>query len=273
MHVTSINPLGRTIDATASVIQAEATFATTIVEHGASYGNAADPSVPAKFAGLIVAINGLDNMHAVMPAGLHRQSPAVRAASLTEMTLALADVAHPGADEGYASSPDVNVGGSIAFGPFDIETFYNETPLITGGDSGTASPDCVALAEDSDYLDSAVSLFATSFSFPSFNITRVLPGGTSPELMATKPKRCSTSTMRTRLHLPPGSRLCEQQPLHLDPEQHYRQQVRRNQYQLWLLRGLLVVLYGTRHTVRASGLPGSVCFCQHRRLGRGGASL
>jgi len=180
MQVTSINALGRTIDATASVTQTEGAFATTIVEHGASYGNTADPSVPAKFAGLIVAINGLDNMHAVMPAGLHRQVPAVSAASPTEMTLALADVAHPGADEGFASSPDVGVGGSIAFGPFDIETFYNESPLIAGGDSGTASPDCVAMAEDSDYLDSAVSLFATSFSFPSFNIIRVLPSGTSP---------------------------------------------------------------------------------------------
>ena len=194
----SVNPLGRTIEATANVTQAEATFATTIVERGASYGNAGDPTVPAKFAGLIVAIDGLDNMHAVMPAGLHRQMPGLSAMSPDGVMLALADVAHPGADEGYASSPDVNVGGSIAFGPFDIETFYNETPLIAGGNSGTASPDCVALAEDSDYLDSAVSLFATSFSFPSFNITRVLPSGTSPGLTATRPKRCSTSTMHTR---------------------------------------------------------------------------
>ena len=180
LQVTSVNHLGRTIDATASVTQAEGAFATAIVEHGASYGNAADPSVPAKFAGLIVAINGLDNMHAVMPAGLHRQLPPTSATSPNGLTLALADVAHPGADDGFASSPDVNVGGSIAFGPFDIEKYYNETPLITGGNSGTGSPDCVALAEDSDYLDSAVSLFATSFSFPSFNITRVLPSGTSP---------------------------------------------------------------------------------------------
>jgi subtilase family serine protease len=180
MQVTSINRLGRTIDAAASVTQAEGAFATTIVEHGASYGNTADPSVPAKFAGLIVAISGLDNMHAVMPSGLRRQVPAMSASSPNGLTLALADVTNPGADEGFVSSPDVSVGGSIAFGPFDIETYYNETPLIIGGNSGTASPDCVALAEDSDYLDSAVGLFATSFSFPSFNITRVLPSGTSP---------------------------------------------------------------------------------------------
>ncbi|HUY19586.1 MAG TPA: hypothetical protein VMV15_10195, partial [Candidatus Binataceae bacterium] len=52
--------------------------------------------------------------------------------------------------------------------------------LIAGGDSGTPAPDCIALAEDSDYLDSAVTLFASSFNFTPFNITRVLPDGTSP---------------------------------------------------------------------------------------------
>ena len=47
---------------------AEAAFATTIVASGANFGNAADPSVPAEFAGVIAAVQGLDNMHAVMPA-------------------------------------------------------------------------------------------------------------------------------------------------------------------------------------------------------------
>ena len=70
--------------------------------------------------------------------------------------------------------------GGTAFGPFDIETFYDEAPLIAAGNSGTASPDCVALDEDSDYLDAAVTLFASTFGFTPFNITRVLPGGTSP---------------------------------------------------------------------------------------------
>jgi subtilase family serine protease len=63
---------------------------------------------------------------------------------------------------------------------FDVEKYYNETPLIAGGNSGTGSPDCIALAEDSDYLDAAVSLFAASFDFPSFTIARVLPSGTAP---------------------------------------------------------------------------------------------
>ncbi len=179
LRINSINPLGRAIDATANVIQAEAAFATTIVSSGTSFGNDSDPSVPAEFAGVIVGIQGLDNMHAVMPAGLHRRSPSGGNGRSDDQLLALADVTYP-ADIGGASVPGASVGGGDAFGPFDIETFYDEAPLISAGNGGTASPDCVALDEDSDYLDSAVTLFATTFGFTPFNITRVLPGGTSP---------------------------------------------------------------------------------------------
>jgi subtilase family serine protease len=180
LHVTSTNPLGRTINASANVTQAEAAFATSIVTSGVSFGNASDPSVPAEFAGVIVGIQGLDNMHAVVPAGLHRRLPSADKDLSHSQLLALADVAHPGADTGGASVPGATVGGGDAFGPFDIETFYDETPLISAGNSGTTSPDCVALDEDSDYLDAAVTLFASSFGFAPFNITRVLPGGSSP---------------------------------------------------------------------------------------------
>jgi subtilase family serine protease len=180
LQVKSINRLGRTIEATANVSQAETAFATTIVTSGANFGNTSDPSIPAEFNGVIVGIQGLDNMHAVMPAGLHRRPPAAGAAPRRGPMLALADVAHPEADYGGAPSPGATVGGSTAFGPFDIETFYNEAPLIAASNGGTAAPDCVALDEDSDYLDAAVTLFATTFGFTPFNITRVLPGGSSP---------------------------------------------------------------------------------------------
>jgi biotin operon repressor len=179
-QVKSVNRLGRTIDATANVAQAETAFATTIVTSGANFGNTSDPSIPAEFDGVIVGIQGLDNMHAVVPAGPHRRVPSAGEAPAHAPMLALADVAHPKVDSGGASLPGANVGGSTAFGPFDIETFYNEAPLIAAGNSGTASPDCVALDEDSDYLDAAVTLFATTFGFAPFNITRVLPDGTSP---------------------------------------------------------------------------------------------
>ena len=68
LRVESINRLARTIEAAGSVAQAEAAFQTTIVSGGASFGNTSDPELPAEFAGLIVAIHGLDNMHAAVPA-------------------------------------------------------------------------------------------------------------------------------------------------------------------------------------------------------------
>ncbi|HVA83924.1 MAG TPA: protease pro-enzyme activation domain-containing protein [Candidatus Binataceae bacterium] len=180
LRVKSINRLGRTIRVVANVTQAEAAFATTIVTSGANFGNASDPAVPAEFAGVVVAVLGLDNLHAVMPAGLHRRSPAADRALPAASRLALADVAHPATNDGGAVSSGATSGGSTAFGPFDIEEFYDEAPLIAAGDSGSGAPDCVALIEDSDYLNAAVSLFATAFGFPSFNITRVLPDGVSP---------------------------------------------------------------------------------------------
>jgi hypothetical protein len=165
---------------TANIAQAETVFATIIVTSGANYGNVSDPSVPAEFEGVIAGIQGLDNMHAVMPAGLHRRLPAAGELSPQGPTLALADMAQPGAGEGDASVPGATVNGGTAFGPFDVETYYNESPLIAAGNLGTASPDCIALDEDSDYLDAAVSLFTSTFGFTPFNITRV---GTSPGRM------------------------------------------------------------------------------------------
>ena len=182
-QVTSVNRLGRTINATASVSQVEAAFAVSIVTCGANFGNTVDPSVPAEFERVIVGIEGLDNMHAVTPAGLHRTRPSVsRMDASNTTTLALADMSQPGAGEAGVTIHGATLSGSTAFGPFDVETFYDETPLIAAGNSGTVSPDCVALDEDSDYLDAAVSLFASTFRFPPFDITRVLPSGSSPDI-------------------------------------------------------------------------------------------
>jgi len=176
LQIARVNRLGRTIEASGSVAQIESAFATTIVTSGTNFGNTTDPSIPGEFAGLVVEIQGLDNMHAVVPAGLHRRMPT----AADRETLALADLTHPEPSESVGSAPGATVGASTAFGPFDIETFYDETPLIVAGNGGTAAPDCVALDEDSDYLDSAVTLFASTFGFTPFNITRVLPGGSSP---------------------------------------------------------------------------------------------
>src|ERR1700691_4235119 len=131
--IAKVDGRSRTITAKGSVATAEAAFATEIVTNGSNFGNTSDPSVPAELTGLIADIQGLDNMHAVAPAGLHRTSsmrPAV-VYSPTETVLAMADAADPSTSEpDSVSSPGVGYGGSTAFGPFDIETFYHEAPLI-----------------------------------------------------------------------------------------------------------------------------------------------
>ncbi len=181
--IAKVDSRSRTITVTGSVATAEAAFATEIVTNGSNFGNTSDPSVPAELDGLIADIQGLDNMHAVAPAGLHR-TPSIHPAlvhSPAEVVLAMADAAGPAISEPDAvSTPGASFGGSTAFGPFDIETFYDEAPLVKAGNSGTGSPDCIALAEDSDYIDAAPALFDSSFGFPAMNLTRVLPGVTSP---------------------------------------------------------------------------------------------
>src|SRR5271167_2419359 len=176
-EVVSVNRIGRTIEARGNVETAERAFSTTVMAEGASYANTADPSIPAQFDGLIVSIMGLDNTHAAMPAGLHRVAPPASHSSARPgpETLALADNAS------NPSMPAATEGGSTAFGPVDVERFYDETSLLNAGNKGTASPDCVAVDEDSDYLPAAVALYdSTFFNVAPASVTNVYPDGSSP---------------------------------------------------------------------------------------------
>jgi subtilase family serine protease len=176
-EVVSVNRIGRTIEARGNVETAERAFATTVMADGASYANTTDPSIPAQFDGLIVSIMGLDNTHAAMPAGLHRVAPPPTHSSARPRleTLALADNASS------PSTPGATEGGSTAFGPVDVERFYDETALLNAGNKGTASPDCVAVDEDSDYLPAAVALYdSTFFNVAPAPVANVYPEGSSP---------------------------------------------------------------------------------------------
>jgi subtilase family serine protease len=60
-----------------TVAQAERSFATRIDRFGDgnTYANVTDPAIPARFAGLIANISGLDNMMRAMPVGPARRMP------------------------------------------------------------------------------------------------------------------------------------------------------------------------------------------------------
>lgn len=144
----------RQIGAAATVAQTENAFHVEILAStdGSVYGNSADPEIPQQLAEIIGSIGGLDNM-------LHS--------------------APLGAAESLPGQSDYSGAYGTAFGPSDLWTFYDETPLLSNGVNGGGG-DCIAFVEDSDYLDSAVTTFDTTFNLPTPTITRVFPDGTNP---------------------------------------------------------------------------------------------
>jgi len=151
----------RYIEFSGPVSLAERVFKVAIATFGSadSYANLGDPSVPARFLGVIGSIDGLDNFRHSMPLVRRRQSPPQGSSRAHNNLVA----------------PQTIVGGDRAFGPSDLRTFYDENPLLGNGITG-AGGDCIAIIGDSDYLDAAVSEFDSQFGLPASNITRVVGG-------------------------------------------------------------------------------------------------
>ena len=161
--VKSADASTREVSFSGTVAQAQNVFGVKIAAttDGHLYSNTSDPSVPAELAPIVESIHGLDNL-------LHSQPLAHR-------------VSKPAAS---ASSPAsvVNNAGP-AFGPPDIYTFYDETPLlnpnIDGGGNG-----CIAVVEDSNIDQPAADAFNTQFGLPALitgsNFSTVLVDGADP---------------------------------------------------------------------------------------------
>ncbi len=144
--------------------QAHRTFAVRIAKFGdgSVFANTSDPIIPKKFAGVVGAIGGMDNMvHAV--ASVHRSS----AQGPVQLAMAQRD-----ASSALVGNPDAVVGAQAAFGPADMRNFYDET-LFPGID-GTGS--CIDIIDDSDFLDSTAALFSSQFGLPPVNYTRLVQG-------------------------------------------------------------------------------------------------
>jgi subtilase family serine protease len=161
--VKSADASTREVSFTGTVAQAANVFAVKIAAtaDGRLYSNTADPAVPADLAPLIESINGLDNL-------LHSASAVHRV---------------PKRDSS-ASSPDAIVGDiGPAFGPADIYTFYDETPLLNAGIDGSGTG-CIAVIEDSNIDQLAAGAFNSQFGLPALttgaNFNIVLVDGTDP---------------------------------------------------------------------------------------------
>lgn len=159
--VKSADAATRSVVFTSDVKTAEKAFGVKIAAtaDGITYANTTDPTVPADLAPMIDSISGLDNTLHSVPR-VHRSGPAA------------------------SSSPNaiVNAQGP-AFGPQDIYTFYDETPLL-GIVDGTGT-DCTAIVEDANLDGPAADAFNTQFGLPAFsgaNLSIVLADGTDPGL-------------------------------------------------------------------------------------------
>jgi kumamolisin len=176
-----IRSSNREVTYAATVAQAEETFATTIAASpdGAVFSNALGPRIPVRFADVIGSIDGLDNLR-------HWSPITSRQRSLEASSKARGIKAKDIAKKPTASLPAAimdTAGSSPAFdphfGPQDLWTFYDETPPINGAIDGGGG-DCIAIVEDSDYLDAAVSTFDTNFSLPDATVARVFADTSSP---------------------------------------------------------------------------------------------
>ena len=170
---------GGGITSTATVAGVEETFATTIAASadGASFANASAPRIPTRFAKIIGSIDGLDNLHhasrmTARPSGLDSRVRLGAGASDSEQISSKAAISKPA-----GSSPAF---GDPNFGPQDLWTFYDEAPPTNNGAINGSGGDCIGIVEDSDFLDTAVSTFDTSFSLPTANVTRVFSDTSSP---------------------------------------------------------------------------------------------
>jgi hypothetical protein len=141
---------------------------------GSAYANTSDPIIPKRFASAISAVSGLDNIMHTLAVG-HRTPPpaditAIKSSTHGELPIQLAQAETGSTDP--ISRPNAIVGGGQAFGPADMQTFYDEG--VGPGADGTGN--CVAIIGLSDFLDSTMALFSTQFGVPAINYTRVIDG-------------------------------------------------------------------------------------------------
>ncbi len=169
-QVNAVNRATRVIQFAGTVAQAEHTFAVAIQRFdGAAFGPANDPQIPARFAGVIGHIHGLDNLSASAAGVMARDIQPVAQTSEAPVDAAAG-----------SSAPGLRVNGFNRpfFGAGDFYTFYNETPLIASGLKGAS---CIGLVGDSRYAPGAVAAFNSKFRLGASHITTVLADPGNPQ--------------------------------------------------------------------------------------------
>src|SRR5690348_12421436 len=129
--VVSASP--QAVEFRGTVSQSEHAFSVRIAifGNGKFFGNSSDPYIPAEFDGVIARIEGLDNMREAVPASrqhLMHRAPAARPSPAPRGGVAPQSRWSPSrtTESPSAIQPDAKIGGATAFGPKDVQTFYNE---------------------------------------------------------------------------------------------------------------------------------------------------
>ena len=182
------------VEFTGTVAQTERALSVRIAKfgNGKFYANTSDPYLPAQFEGVIGSIEGLDNLRQAVPATrqhlLHKR-PAARPSSSPQGDLApQAQWPTPrrtvsnSASTGSTGKPNAIEGGVEKFGPKDLWTFYDETPLFNNNFNGAGN--CVAVIGVSDFHNANVTNFNSTFGVAPSQITRKLVG-TNPGVVTT----------------------------------------------------------------------------------------
>lgn len=197
-QVTASSLAERYVRATGTMARAEGAFNTRIMTFGdgTSYSNTTEPMVPAQLAGLIGAINGLNNfaherpMGLRLPRGLTRPVIGLIARTQTEPELLWPDGSQsflrPAAlvrnlrqpQSGKSHGEVVVNGAGPNFGPGDLYSFYNESPLLGAGATGGGG--CIAIVGVSDILATATGAFNSQFGLAASSITKILVNGSNP---------------------------------------------------------------------------------------------
>jgi subtilase family serine protease len=156
-QTTGGSPSAGTIEFKGSVLTIARVFSTRLSRFsadGAKFGNLIEPQVPAEYAGLISYITGLNNMFAPK----------------------IPDPPQPN----FSPAANVIVGNQGPnLGPSDFYAFYDETPLMNAGITGSG---CIAVLGFSDFIAAPIAAFNQQFGLPddSNAITKVLANGTNP---------------------------------------------------------------------------------------------
>src|SRR5208282_3220262 len=164
-----------------TISQAFNTRVTKFSADGRKFGNISDPELPAEYASLVGNITGLHNLMRIVPLHGTTMSAPMRASSGPSTGLeglGLRDEPEQLAYSLPSETPAFRSGGSVSFAPADAYTFYDETPLINLGITGSTGSDCIAIYGDSDVTSNPLNQFTTAFmSGNAVNLTKVNADG------------------------------------------------------------------------------------------------